>query len=110
MSPTLADPLSSLSTLLPLPHNELPSASQPPSQLQGLLAREWDQALTFSFPDFLGFRPQRLRGRSRPRPIKTKVHKEPGFDFIDFMGQFGAILYSMVLFLLLFMLIFHRDA
>lgn len=35
------------------------------------------------------------------------MQKEPGFDFIDFIeGQFGAILYSMVLFLLFFMLIF----
>ena len=39
--------------------------------------------------------------------IHNHVREDSGYDFIDFIeSQFGAILYSMVLFLLFFMLIF----
>ena len=60
--------------------------------------------LSFSFSFRSGY-DRRLKGVTS---IKTKIdQREPGFDFIDFIeSQFGAILYSMVLFLLFFMLIF----
>ena len=45
--------------------------------------------------------------RTRHGEERLRGGKDGGFDFIDFIeGQFGAILYSMVLFLLFFMVIF----
>ena len=100
--------LFSLEHLCHRPTTSFRRPRKPPSQLQGLLAREWDQGLTFFFSRIFSVSVRSgYAAGSRPRPIKTKVQKEPGFDFIDFIeGQFGAILYSMVLFLLFFMLIF----